>query len=267
MLNAHKFRTSNNFEHIIDRMTGHARFAIKATCHKCKATGTVLLKTHTCDQNFANRLFRAKGWDVGDNRGRDECPDCVAAGKKAKEEKRAAERAEQMKNVTPLPDLSKNEDNKLPRASDEEVQFVYEYIKSHSVATEDGRQYERGWNDERIAFELLPVIKNISGAKVKNIRRLRFGAFIKGKNMSQPLVKVVASAPVAPPTVTETPKTEAPPPAPVRTGNPLVARLKAQDERIAKLESMVNALNELVTQMKGRIEELSDDFDSLMEIE
>jgi len=264
MFSAHNSRTSNNFEHVYDRSSGSSRFALKATCYKCKATGTVVIKAHTCEQNFANRLFRAKGWDVGDNRGKDECPDCVAAEKKAKEDKRASERAEQMKNVTPLPDLSKSGSIKPVRVSEEEVQFVFEYIKSHSVMTDIGRQYERGWNDDRIARELSSVIDNISGEKVKNIRRLRFGSFIKGKNISQPPIKVVV---VPPPSATEAPKVETPPPAPVRTVNPLAARMKAQDERIAKLEGTVAALNELVVQMKGRIEELSDDFDSIMEVE
>lgn len=196
----------NTFDHARIIEGEKRRAVLKAHCSKkyegCMEEGTIKLSSGaiTCDQEFADKAFRNKGWHVGKYRTDDVCPHCVAWEKaererKRREEEEAAQAAAEpqaaevvMTEPTPakikpaLPTPLTRE--QLPpwyyeplTLSKEQQELIAEYIQPHMVQRPNGLwAYKPGeMNDKKATAELLSLIPHLNVNSTKAVRLKYWG--------------------------------------------------------------------------------------------
>lgn len=191
----------NDFVHTKVVDSGKAFNVLRAVCKSCDVFGDVKLKnTGTLEEAAALRLFRGKGWQLGNKRTDDTCPACVKAELQAKRAKREEAKEVAIQDNIPLPDIQDNRP-KFGWGADwitaEAESYIVEYIRPYMIERPEKGivNYIPGWNDQRALTDLKVVYPKITINLLKQVRYKNFGlARIRKKKDESPLSMEKAAA-------------------------------------------------------------------------
>lgn len=258
----------NDYHHLRVNM----KHVLRAHCCKCGATGDrVLPKGRTCEQPFADKMFRNAKWRLGNDRTKDTCPDCIKANKLA-----LVDLGDKIKlddhiempthgsngNPNSLPSfaLADSPTEETDRLSSDQTALAELLRESLSKGSDGLYRYRPGFTDASIASS--------TGFPIEHVRQVRVSVF--------GLARKRTVKPGAPLGVQATSKA-------LRELSSLEATVLAQGKELAALRALVEAqaldsarrdteaskammaLTGALTRFQGRLEELSHEFDELTE--
>lgn len=172
----------NDYLHVLNARSLDGQIFNRGLVIRCSCCGItdarpVPRQSNTCDQSFADRIFRNKGWEVGRSRKEDVCPECVKQRQEARQSMRKAKELvimpAQIIPINKKTEESQMQTNKAISAEPRQMtrddrRLIFGKIDEVYVDANEG--YGKGWTDQKVATDLgIPV------AWVRTIREENFG--------------------------------------------------------------------------------------------